>query len=581
MDNICRFCLTENSINIEKNRDSKYGIIIVNSNNEIVELNGKIKELFKINDQDDFRKKIDKVTELKVISSIFDKNKEGLFFLNNSVDTKLINIDYLLENGKKQGSIISVREIDRAYYTNDDRDKNPTSINQLLNAFEASYDGVFITNNKGLVLKSNKAFEKICNLNKEEIKGLHVEKIYKLSPNDNIHFVPPVLQTIKSHNVASVAVKLLNKDLMITTSPILNEAGELTAVIGNVRDIGEYRKFQIHNQRKWNIHYSEKIETISGKSKLFPDIIMHSKSMQNIMETATLVSEFDSSVMIFGESGVGKEVVSKSIHSLSNRKDAPFIKVNCGAIPTSLFESEMFGYVEGAFTGAKTKGKKGYFEQADGGTLLLDEISELDYDMQVKLLRVIQESEIQRVGGESAIKVNVRILAATNKNLELMIEAGTFRADLYYRLNVVSIKIPSLRERKEDIIPLLNYFLKKLNVKYKKQKYFSKEIYGFLTDYEWPGNIRQLENLVENLMVLVSKDKIKTEHLPKVFFQMQIVNNQICVEGIMPLKKAVEIVEKQIIENAIKTYSSTKEVAQALGVDQSTIQRKIKLYLHK
>lgn len=278
--------------------------------------------------------------------------------------------------------------------------------------------------------------------------------------------------------------------------------------------------------------------------------------------------------MILGESGVGKEVIAKTIHKTSNRNKDPFIVVNCGAIPENLIESELFGFEKGSFTDAKQQ-KIGLFEIANGGTLFLDEIGDLPLIMQVKILRAIQEREIMRIGGKKQIHLDVRIVAATNKNLEEMVSLGTFRDDLFYRLNVVQIVIPPLRERIDDIPPLIVFFLNKFNSKYNCKKSLAPGLLNILTYYNWPGNIRELENVVESLIVLCPYDIIGVDYLPNNIIKTSIGLQE---NGIMPLKDAVEQAEKRVIALAMEHYKSSRKAADVLKVNHVTITRKIKKY---
>ena len=307
--------------------------------------------------------------------------------------------------------------------------------------------------------------------------------------------------------------------------------------------------------------------------------IAESPQMKKIKETIEYIKDVDSSVLITGESGTGKEVVFKYICQTSRRKDQPIVKINCGAIPENLFESELFGYEDGAFTGARKKGKAGLFEIANHGTLFLDEISEMSLEMQVKLLRVIQEREIFRVGGEQTIPVDVRIIAASNRNLEELVENGKFRKDLFYRLNVIRLEIPPLRERQEDVIPLCQYFLDIFNERYGKNKRLTLKAAKSLAYLDWPGNIRELENLVENIVVLEPDEVMRAKHLQSRYGKEAADSNgTVIVNGVIPYKDALEQMEKQLLENARNMYGSTRKMAMALGVNQSTISRKMRQY---
>jgi TyrR family helix-turn-helix protein len=290
------------------------------------------------------------------------------------------------------------------------------------------------------------------------------------------------------------------------------------------------------------------------------------------------LSQYDSTILITGESGTGKELIAEFIHNNSSRENGPFIKVNCGAIPENLLESELFGYDYGAFTGAKKGGKTGYFQMANGGTIFLDEIGDLPYNLQVKLLRVLQNKEIIRVGGEQAFSVDVHIIAGTNRNLLELVQSKKFREDLYYRLSVIPVHIPPLRERKEDIPALVNHFTNLFNKKHQQQKRISPEVIEYFMAADWPGNVRELENMVERLLVTSSNNIVTREDLPENLVKANSNNQQIAVYGIMPLSEARTILEKQLLENAFAQYPSTRQIARVLKVSAATIVRKAARY---
>lgn len=308
-------------------------------------------------------------------------------------------------------------------------------------------------------------------------------------------------------------------------------------------------------------------------------IVANSPKMQQVFDLAQRVGRFDSTVLITGESGSGKEVVAESIVRASDREEKPFIKVNCGAIPENLLESEFFGYEKGAFTGADPKGKAGLFEMANGGTIFLDEIGELPLNLQVKILRVLQQKELVRIGGAETISLDVRVISATNKNVEQMVSEGTFRKDLFYRLNVVSIIIPPLRERTDDILPLLTVFLDRFNSKYKLQKKMTPAVLDAFVEYTWPGNVRELENVVESMVVLSPDEMIGVESMPAKVVKTGVEEKPaIDIKEIMPMKEAVSLLEESLLQKAMEKYGTTRKAAQALKVDQSTVVRKLQKY---
>lgn len=335
----------------------------------------------------------------------------------------------------------------------------------------------------------------------------------------------------------------------------------------------------------------EIISKVDPKRQLaFEGIAYQSAKMRHAVETAKMVAKGTSTVLLRGESGTGKELFARAIHMESLRAQAPFIPINCAALPDSLLESELFGYEEGSFTGAVRGGKKGLFEQADHGTLFLDEIGEISTQVQVRLLRVLQESTIRRVGGSKEIPVDVRIIAATHRNLEEMIRKGQFREDLYYRLNVIPLRIPPLRERSEDIPLITQFLIRKISEKLGKPEiHISKESLDLLMDQPWPGNVRQLENTLERIINVMDSTEIK----PQLFYEWtDLVSSQqtsgyeegnflirIPIEKGWPsLKTIVSEVEKQVLIKVLETHSSSRKAGAILGVSNTTILNKIKNY---
>ena len=318
--------------------------------------------------------------------------------------------------------------------------------------------------------------------------------------------------------------------------------------------------------------YTAEIEELRSKSLDIEGIVGKSSASQDILRTISRISRFDANVLLTGESGVGKTKFAKLIHGKSKRARGPFIEI----IPENLLESEFFGYERGSFTGANKEGKIGLIELAQNGTLLLDEISELSLNMQVKILKVIQDKTITRVGGAKEIQVDFRLIAATNKNLQTLIKENLFREDLYYRLNVITINMPPLRERREDIVPMAAYFLDKFNNSYQLDKVISREVYDIFMNYSWPGNIRDLENTIERLVLTSEEDIITKKQLPS---NIEI-EADLSVKNIneSKLKDAVEEVEKRLITNAYQRYKTTIGVAEALGISQPTAVRKIQKF---
>ncbi|WP_285766855.1 sigma 54-interacting transcriptional regulator [Peribacillus sp. SI8-4] len=449
-------------------------------------------------------------------------------------------------------------------------------LNRALDAIiESSYDGIYITDQHGTTLYTNSAIERITGIPKEYYIGKSVDQLIKRGIlNASVtHKVVKLRRT-----VSVVQENFAGKETLITGSPVFNEAGEIEQVVTNIRDLSDLNELmhELTKANELNHQYKQEIEKLR-KITSKDGVVFVSDKMKTIYEIAERISDIDATVLILGETGVGKDVLARNIYNRSIRsKKGDFIKINCGAIPADLLESELFGYEGGAFTGANQKGKPGMFELAESGILFLDEVGELPLQLQVKLLRAIQEREIQRIGGTKPKKIDVRIIAATNRNLSEMVKAGDFREDLFYRLNVIPITIPPLRERREDILALIDLFLKKANEQYK----FSKEIDSRLKEYffqhDWPGNVRELINIVERLVVLTDHSLLSMDDLPEEYKPenrgLSSYNSSIT------LKAAVERAEKEVLTKAAQTYQTTYEIAAALDSSQATIVRKLKKY---
>ncbi|MED3833834.1 sigma-54 interaction domain-containing protein [Peribacillus frigoritolerans] len=449
-------------------------------------------------------------------------------------------------------------------------------LNRALDAIiENSYDGIYITDQDGITLYTNSAIERITGIPKEYYIGKSVDQLIKRGIlNASVtHKVVKLRRT-----VSVVQDNFAGKETLITGSPVFNSEGEIEQVVTNIRDLSDLNELmhELTKANELNHQYKQEIEKLR-KITSKDGVVFVSDKMKMIYEIAERISDIDATVLILGETGVGKDVLARNIYNRSIRsKKGDFIKINCGAIPADLLESELFGYEGGAFTGANQKGKPGMFELAESGILFLDEVGELPLQLQVKLLRALQEREIQRIGGTKPKKIDVRIIAATNRNLSEMVKTGDFREDLFYRLNVIPIMIPPLRERREDILALTDLFLTKANEQYK----FSKEIDSRLKEYfyqhDWPGNVRELINIVERLVVLTDNRILSINDLPE---EYQPENrNQPNLNATLTLKEAVERAEKEILTKAAQTYQTTYEIAEALESSQATIVRKLKKY---
>ncbi|MBM7644626.1 PAS domain S-box-containing protein [Scopulibacillus daqui] len=438
---------------------------------------------------------------------------------------------------------------------------------------QAVDDAVAVVDKHGKIVSWNPKAEELYQCSGEDILGKPITDFFKKESVVLMSTLQDGKGVVRKYNQPHPNVHVL-----INTLPVYD--GQ--SVIGGVsveRNISDMVKLNDELSTTTAIIHDleSKIETTYANDPFYK-IKGRSQALYTAIDLAKKVSATDASVLLTGESGVGKELFARAIHKSSPRSDQPFIDINCGAIPAALFESELFGYEKGAFTGAAKQGKKGKIEAAKGGSLFLDEIGELPLDLQVKLLRVIQEKEFYRVGGNTPIPIDIRIIAATNRDLEKMVNDGLFRQDLFYRLNVVSIEIPPLRERIEDIPELIQLFLKEFSIKYKKAvpEIDPEVMYTFL-HYPWSGNIRQLRNTIERIMILIDEDMIHLHHLPKNFIKNKpdLKLDKPVVESPTPV---IENEKMKLKEALAKTYGNKSAAAKLLGISRVTLYNKIKKY---
>ncbi len=449
-----------------------------------------------------------------------------------------------------------------------------TSIySKIKDIIDSSYDGMYITDGAANTIMVNKAYERIAGIKVEELIGRNMKDLVQ----EGYISQSATLLVLGNRRINTIEQDFrTGKKALVTSTPVFDQEGNITMVVTNVRDITELYELRekLHEKENLTKKYSIELEKMRMEVLKNTDLIVRDRKMLNVVQIAKRIAPLDTTLLLTGETGVGKDEVAKFVYKNSSRSTKQFIKINCGAIPEALIEAELFGYEKGAFTGANKEGKMGLFEVADEGTLFLDEIGELPLDMQVKLLRVLQDNEFQRVGGVKLIKTDVRIIAATNRNLEEMVEEKTFREDLYYRLNIVPIYIPPLRERQDDIIPLINYFLCRLNKKYGFKKTFSTEALNCMLKYEWRGNVRELKNIVERVIVMNSGDNILTKDLPKELKAWEDEHPILLENEIVPLRTALNKVEEHLLKVAFDKYGNVRDAASALEIDPATFVRK-------
>ena len=450
--------------------------------------------------------------------------------------------------------------------------KSTRELKEELDAIiNSSFDGIYVTDGEGKTIRINEAYSRITGIKADEVVGKTMSELVE----GGVYDQSATVLVMECREPVTISQELRSgKSILVTGNPIIDQNGQLRRVVTNVRDITELNclRKELDHVMGLQMHYEERL----SRYQLLDKYIIRSQKSRDLIDLVLRLGHFDSTVLIQGESGVGKEMIAEILHSNSLRKDKPLVKINCGAIPESLLESELFGYESGAFTGAKKGGKIGIFEVAQQGTLFLDEIAELPLQLQVKLLRVIQEKEMTRVGGTTPIMIDVRLIAATNQDLWELVNKNLFRKDLYFRLNVVPITVPPLRDRKDEIPALVSRFVRQFNQKYEFNKSFNPHVIEKLIAYDWPGNVRELENVIERTLVTRPGDVIDYVVLPN--DNKANAKSSRDSQPTPALKEAVEALERQMIAGALSTYGSTRKAARALGVSQPTVVRKAARY---
>ena len=472
-----------------------------------------------------------------------------------------------------------------------DMNKLPFSVE----IFDSINEGIYVLDKSGAYIYCNSAFVKLTGATKETILNLNA---FKPVEQGKVPTSVGVMAFKKKKKVSIVNQVLTptghHYRQMATATPIFDGHGNVEYVLVEMIRLDIFQKrFQdaVLTENEEPAEWPSEEEEMNAKQT----VIAESVQMKELLSMAENVAKVDTTVLVTGETGTGKEVIANFIHHHSPRADHPMIEINCAALPENLLESELFGYEKGAFTGASNSGKAGMIEEAQGGTLFLDEINSLPMALQGKLLRVLESHKSKRIGAVGEKKIDFRLITATNRDLKKCVEEGTFRADLYYRLNVIPLKIPALRHRKEDIIPLAVFFTDFYCEKYGRTKVLSKKILDELLKYEWPGNVRELKNIIERIVITGSVNSAEIQNVPDNFWNDQCVNG-IMLEneglfddigwmdigqieaGEFSLKSYMELCEKKLLTETLKRYGSSYKAADFLKINQSTIVRKRQKY---
>ncbi|WCN37831.1 sigma-54 interaction domain-containing protein [Aneurinibacillus uraniidurans] len=444
--------------------------------------------------------------------------------------------------------------------------------NHLLSILESLHDAVLVIARDSTIVYINNAYSVQFGVPADKLIG---RKLSQVEPQARIHDVlkngqPLINDYSYLHS--------LNIHIFANITPLM-EKGELIGAVAIMKDISEFYALQdeLKRYKTYSIRLEEQLH-----NKIFEMLESHTPVMRQAVQTARQVAESEATIMLYGETGVGKEVFARAIHEASPRRDREFVAINMASLPEALFESELFGFEEGSFTGSRKGGKKGLLELAEGGTLFLDEIGELSLFLQAKLLRVLQERTFRRVGGTNPIPLNVRIISATNRNLERMMETEAFRNDLYYRLHVVPIHIPPLRERKQDLPQLIHTIMGDLSMKYGKHITLTQEVYEMFERYDWPGNVRELGNVLERMTAICPRSYFVPDDVPdsirqaKEAGQMEVLPP--VYTGGIGLLGAVEQTEKEMIEEALRVSRTKTAAIERLGISRKAFYQKLKKY---
>ncbi|WP_245592084.1 sigma-54 interaction domain-containing protein [Clostridiisalibacter paucivorans] len=548
-----------------------HGIIAIDNNLKVIIYNNSAEKIFGIDKEDALGKHISYVYSDSQLPNIMDTGEtyvNDLIMINNR--KVLSNKAPIIVDNDVKGAIALFQDVNEHSNLLKELEEQK-NVSRILNTIlDTIYDGIVVVDKDGYITMISKAYTNFLNVEEKSVVGRHVTDVIE---NSRMHIVA---KTGKSE-IANIQ-KIKGNYMIATRIPMIKNGKTIGAVgkvlFRNINELNELHK-KIKIMENELAKYKGEFIQINKAKYIFDNIVGRGKRISETKKMAKKAAMTNSSVLLLGESGTGKELFAHAIHNSSNRSYGPFIRVNCAAIPSELLESELFGYEEGAFTGARKGGKIGKFELADGGTIFLDEIGDMPLLMQAKLLRVIQEREIERIGSNRLKRINVRIIAATNKKLDEKVKNGKFREDLYYRLNVFTIDIPPLRERIEDTNDLCNHFLNELNKKNKKNvKGITERGLKFLTKYNWPGNVRELANVIERAINIVdNEEEIDIKHLPEKILGEKYVLN------LGELKEILEKTEREAVFEAIRfTEGNKTKAAKLLGISRTTLYEKLEKF---
>lgn len=564
--------MSENKIDLYNLINSlSLGVLIVDKYGKIIYLNCEALKILDLNEIKVLNKNaIDILPEFKMESFLKDNRKHKAHTLKYNNSDIIVVKKTITNNDSIEGAYAFFHRLSIYKKFIRQFDTEIETAHLLKTIMETTNDAIVYVNKEGYIEMLSKPYAEFLMIDRHKVIGKHVTEVIE---NTRMH-------TVIKTGISEIAeIQQIKGNKMIATRIPIFVNGKVVGAVGKVlfRDIDElnalYKKIS-KIEKELNL-YKDEFKKVNIAKYSLDNIISKSKSMDYLKSLTKRAAKTNSNILILGESGTGKELFAHAIHNLSERANGPFIKVNCGAIPYELLESELFGYEEGSFTGAAKGGKIGKFKAADGGTIFLDEIGDLPMNMQVKLLRVLQDKEIEKIGSTESEEVDVRVIAATNRDLEKMVSEGMFRLDLYYRLNVLTIKIPPLKDRKDDIPILSRHLVQKIS---KRENILVNDVSDkaleYLKRYDWPGNVRELENILERAINFLDEDTIiKPEHLPPRITGIKKEKNM------RSLKQTLEEIERQtIIESLIFSNGNKTKAANILDISRTSLYEKIAKY---
>ena len=550
------------------------GFLAVNTSGQIILTNSIARESFGVYPGIDMEKALPELWP-NIMQKLNEAKQSVEFSVQRAKANYLVRVSPILLNAEHVGAVCVFVESAGLEEMAMQMSFFKEIIGELEAVINSSSEGLWICDGEANVIRLNPAAERIHNIRADEVIGRNMRDLVDEGFVDK----SSTLEVIKSGGAVNILQQRHRRRLVITGTPVHDTEGKLIRVVSSVRDITEIETLQreLEEQEALKDQLRNHMLELQYMDLESRRVIAKSPCMLKALRQAIKVSLVDSSVLLLGESGVGKGLLADLIHKNSRRTEKPLIKINCGAIPESLIESELFGYEKGAFTGAQGGGKPGYLELANGGTLFLDEIAELPLSSQVKLLRFLEDGRVTRLGGTKSRTVDVRILVATHRDLEEMIGQGNFRLDLYYRLKVVPIHVPAVRERKDCILPLIQHYIEYFGTKNGISKRLTRAASDALLSYPYPGNVRELMNICERLVVMSETEIIDLKDLPNDIVPR---NNEVTTESTewtkgMTLQQAINRLERKMLAQSLDLYSNQRCMAAALGVNQSTIARKL------